>query len=120
VDVAAAKWEFVPLAPPEQLREAGFDPIPDISARLWLFLDAYGPSDPRVVRLSPFCGSPAGQGFGVVQAVPSLGPRRAVDEQRSREAVPSLGPRRAVDEQRSRDVTDIGWPACTRPAVQGG
>jgi hypothetical protein len=49
VDVAAAAWEFVPLAPPEQLREAGFDPVPDISARLWLFLDAYGLSDPRAI-----------------------------------------------------------------------
>jgi aminoglycoside phosphotransferase (APT) family kinase protein len=49
VDLAAAVWEFVPLAPPEQLREAGFDPIPDIAARLRLFVDAYGLSDRRAI-----------------------------------------------------------------------
>jgi aminoglycoside phosphotransferase (APT) family kinase protein len=42
VDLAAAAWEFVPLAPPDQLREAGFDPVPDIANRLRLFVDAYG------------------------------------------------------------------------------
>jgi aminoglycoside phosphotransferase (APT) family kinase protein len=49
VDVAAAAWEFVPLAPPGQLREAGFDPVPDVAARLRLFLDAYGTSDRRAL-----------------------------------------------------------------------
>jgi aminoglycoside phosphotransferase (APT) family kinase protein len=49
VDLAAAAWEFIPLASPEQLREAGFDPVPDITARLRLFLDAYGMSDRRAV-----------------------------------------------------------------------
>jgi aminoglycoside phosphotransferase (APT) family kinase protein len=42
VDLAAAAWEFVPLVPPDQLREAGFDPVPDIANRLRLFVDAYG------------------------------------------------------------------------------
>jgi len=45
VELAAAAWEFVPLAPPHQLREAGFAPIPDITARLRLFAEAYGLSD---------------------------------------------------------------------------
>ncbi|SBT68416.1 Phosphotransferase enzyme family protein [Micromonospora sediminicola] len=49
VDLAAAAWEFVPLAPPEQLRAAGFDPVPDIAARLWLFVGAYGPVDRSVM-----------------------------------------------------------------------
>jgi hypothetical protein len=26
------RWTFVPLAPPRQLREAGFDPLPDLPA----------------------------------------------------------------------------------------
>ena len=33
-DLADAAWTFVPLAPPEQLAEAGFDPSPDLPARL--------------------------------------------------------------------------------------
>jgi aminoglycoside phosphotransferase (APT) family kinase protein len=49
VDLAAAAWAFVPLAPPEQLRESGFDPVPDIAARLRLFADAYGMSDRRAI-----------------------------------------------------------------------
>jgi aminoglycoside phosphotransferase (APT) family kinase protein len=49
VDLAAAAWAFVPLAPPEHLREAGFDPVPDIGARLRLFVDAYGLSDRRSI-----------------------------------------------------------------------
>lgn len=49
VDLAAAAWEFVPLAPPQQLREAGFEPIPDIAARLRLFVDTYGLSDWRII-----------------------------------------------------------------------
>ncbi|MCU7724984.1 phosphotransferase [Actinoplanes sp. KI2] len=49
VELAAAAWEFVPLAPPEQLREAGFAAIPDIVERLRLFVDAYGLSDWRTV-----------------------------------------------------------------------
>lgn len=44
-DLAAAAWSFVPLSPPPQLREAGFDPVPDLSARLRLFVDAYGLPD---------------------------------------------------------------------------
>jgi aminoglycoside phosphotransferase (APT) family kinase protein len=54
-DLAEAAWAFVPLAPPEQLREAGFDPVPDLPARLRLFTDAYGLPDraailPALVR----------------------------------------------------------------------
>ena len=41
-DLADAAWTFVPLAPPGQLTEAGFDPLPDLPARLRTFLDAYG------------------------------------------------------------------------------
>jgi len=44
-DLAAAAWTFVPLAPPRQLHEAGFDPLPDLPARLRSFLDAYGLTD---------------------------------------------------------------------------
>jgi hypothetical protein len=44
-DLAAAAWAFVPLAPPRQLREAGFDPLPDLPARLRSFVDAYGLTD---------------------------------------------------------------------------
>ena len=32
----------MPLEPPRQLREAGFDPLPDLPARLRVFVDAYG------------------------------------------------------------------------------
>ncbi len=41
-DLAAAAWTFVPLVPPDQLREPGFDPVPDLPTRLRLFVDAYG------------------------------------------------------------------------------
>ena len=41
-DLADAAWTFVPLAPSGQLAEAGFDPLPDLPARLRTFLDAYG------------------------------------------------------------------------------
>lgn len=41
-DLAAAAWTFVPLAPPGQLCEAGSDPLPDLPARLRMFVDAYG------------------------------------------------------------------------------
>jgi Ser/Thr protein kinase RdoA (MazF antagonist) len=49
VEVAAAAWEFVPLGPPAQLREAGFDPVPDLGARLRLFVDAYGLTDRQAI-----------------------------------------------------------------------
>jgi aminoglycoside phosphotransferase (APT) family kinase protein len=49
VDLAAAAWGFVPLAPPRQLREAGFDPVPDIGVRLRLFVDGYGMSNRRAI-----------------------------------------------------------------------
>jgi hypothetical protein len=39
----------VPLAPPEQLAEAGFDPLPDLPARLRMFLDAYGLTNRRAI-----------------------------------------------------------------------
>jgi phosphotransferase family enzyme len=48
-DLAAAAWTFVPLAPPGQLAEAGFDPLPDLPARLRLFLDAYGLADRKAI-----------------------------------------------------------------------
>jgi len=35
----------VPLAPPGQLAEAGFEPLPDLAARLRVFVDAYGLTD---------------------------------------------------------------------------
>jgi hypothetical protein len=44
-DLAVAAWRFVPLAPPGQLAEAGFDPLPDLPARLRVFLEAYGLAD---------------------------------------------------------------------------
>jgi aminoglycoside phosphotransferase (APT) family kinase protein len=44
-DLAAAAWAFVPLVPPGQLAEAGFDPLPDLAARLRMFVDAYGLTD---------------------------------------------------------------------------
>ena len=39
----------MPLAPPEQLAEAGFDPLPDLPARLRIFVDAYGPTDRNAI-----------------------------------------------------------------------
>ena len=44
-DLVDAAWAFVPLAPPGQLAEAGFDPLPDLPARLRMFVDAYGLTD---------------------------------------------------------------------------
>lgn len=40
-DLAAAAWASVPLVPDTQLQQAGFDPLPDLGARLRPFLDAY-------------------------------------------------------------------------------
>jgi hypothetical protein len=48
-DLADAAWTFVPLAPPGQLTEAGFDPLPDLPARLRAFLDAYGLSNRKSI-----------------------------------------------------------------------
>ena len=48
-DLASAAWAFVPLAPARQLAEAGFDPLPDLPARLRLFLDAYGLTDRKAI-----------------------------------------------------------------------
>jgi len=48
-DLADAAWAFVPLAPPGQLAEAGFDPVPDLSARLRALLDAYGLADRKSI-----------------------------------------------------------------------
>lgn len=49
-ELAAAAWAFVPLAPDRRLREAGFDPIPDLPSRLRLFVDAYGlPDGPAIL-----------------------------------------------------------------------
>src|SRR5262249_38910966 len=44
-DLAEAAWTFVPLAPPEQLAEAGFDPLPGLPARVRMLVDAYGLAD---------------------------------------------------------------------------
>lgn len=49
IELASTAWAFVPLAPPEQLRQSGFDPIPDLPARLRLFVDAYGLTEPRSI-----------------------------------------------------------------------
>lgn len=49
LDLSAAAWAFVPLAPSDRLREAGFDPLPDLPTRLRLFVDAYGLSDRRAI-----------------------------------------------------------------------
>jgi hypothetical protein len=47
--LADAAWTFVPLAPPGQLTEAGFDPLPDLPARLRMFLEAYGLTDRKAI-----------------------------------------------------------------------
>jgi hypothetical protein len=41
--------DFLPLAPPEQLIEAGFGPLPDLPARLRMFVDAYGLTDRKAI-----------------------------------------------------------------------
>src|SRR5437868_4842628 len=48
-DLAEAAWTFVPLAPPEQLAEAGFGPLPDLPARLRMFVDAYGLAERKAI-----------------------------------------------------------------------
>jgi len=48
-DLAEAAWTFVPLAPPEQLAEAGFDPLPDLPARVRMLVDAYGLTDRKAI-----------------------------------------------------------------------
>ena len=48
-DLAAAAWTFVPLAPPRQLAELGFDPLADLPARLRSFVDAYGLGDRKAI-----------------------------------------------------------------------
>jgi hypothetical protein len=48
-DLADAAWTFVPLAPPRQLIEAGFDPLPDLPGRLRLFVEAYGLTDRKAI-----------------------------------------------------------------------
>jgi hypothetical protein len=48
-DLADAAWNFLPLAPPEQLLEAGFDPLPDLPGRRRLFVDAYGLADRKTI-----------------------------------------------------------------------
>jgi aminoglycoside phosphotransferase (APT) family kinase protein len=48
-DLAAAAWTFVPLAPLGQLAEAGFDPLPDLPARLRTFVGTYGLADRKVI-----------------------------------------------------------------------
>jgi Phosphotransferase enzyme family len=48
-ELAAAACAFVPLAPPGQLTEAGFDPLPDLPARLRVFVDSYGLADRKAI-----------------------------------------------------------------------
>jgi hypothetical protein len=48
-DLAAAAWAFVPLAPAEQLTEAGFARPEDMAARLREFVAAYGLADPSAI-----------------------------------------------------------------------
>ena len=48
-DLADAAWTFLPLAPPGQLLEAGFSPLPDLPGRLRLFVDAYGLADRKAI-----------------------------------------------------------------------
>ncbi|WP_084009031.1 phosphotransferase [Planomonospora sphaerica] len=49
-ELAAAAWAFVPLEPDRRLREAGFDPVPDLPDRLRMFVDAYGlPDRPAIL-----------------------------------------------------------------------
>jgi hypothetical protein len=48
-DLAGAAWAFVPLAPAGQLAESGFAPLPDLPARLRMFVDAYGLADRRAI-----------------------------------------------------------------------
>jgi aminoglycoside phosphotransferase (APT) family kinase protein len=48
-DLADAAWTFVPLASPERLLEAGFDPLPDLPARLRMFVEAYGLTGRRAI-----------------------------------------------------------------------
>ena len=48
-DLAEAAWTYVPLALPDQLTEAGFDPLPDLPARVRMFVDAYGLTDRNAI-----------------------------------------------------------------------
>jgi aminoglycoside phosphotransferase (APT) family kinase protein len=48
-ELASAAWAFVPLAPPDQLRQAGFDPLPDLPGRLRIFIEAYGLAQPSLI-----------------------------------------------------------------------
>ena len=68
IDIAGAAWAFVPLCDDRQLREVGFDPLPDIGERLRLFVDAYGVPDrsavlPALVKAR--AGAAAIQGWGL-------------------------------------------------------
>jgi hypothetical protein len=92
-DLAAAAWTFVPLAPPEQLAEAGFDPLP-------------GPAGPAAHvrgRLRP--SRPEGDPDGA--AAVHTGPARPA----------ALAPRHR-HRSRSRAVTRIRHALCPRPARQ--
>jgi Phosphotransferase enzyme family len=48
-DLADAAWAFVPLAPPGQLAEAGFERPEDMPARLRRFVTGYGLADPAAI-----------------------------------------------------------------------
>jgi hypothetical protein len=69
VDLADAAWTFLPLAPPEQLTEAGFDPLPDLPGRLRLFVDTYGLTDRKAILPALVRGKLTGTGHQPVSAV---------------------------------------------------
>jgi aminoglycoside phosphotransferase (APT) family kinase protein len=48
-DLADAARTFVPPAPRGQLLQAGSDPLPDLPARLRMFVDAYGLTDRKAI-----------------------------------------------------------------------
>ena len=68
-DLADAAWTFLPLAPPEQLLEAGFGPLPDLPGRLRLFVDAYGLTDRKAILPALVCSKLAGTADRPVNAV---------------------------------------------------
>jgi hypothetical protein len=78
LDIAAAAWAFVPLESDRQLRETGFEVLPDLGARLRLFADVYGLEDrcrlvPALVRAKlRQAGQVSGWGLGAQDSAVSL------------------------------------------------
>ncbi|GAB3835409.1 phosphotransferase [Kribbella italica] len=78
LDVAAAAWAFVPLESDRQLLEAGFEVVPDLGARLRVFVDAYGIGDrsgvvPALVRVKlREAGRVEGWGLGARDSAVSM------------------------------------------------